>query len=150
MPGQADPGNLFPGVPQFCPPRRCFTSVACISFTGEQIPVVLPRHPPANRRDTPRPSGAKPMWINCEQVTCVFHTTRRKAEVIPLAILIVFDFSSTADEFLQFFGQLHLVAMHTLEQLFARRGQMKSTAAAVFLTKHPAHVSALQQGSNHL
>ena len=90
------------------------------------------------------------MWINCEQVTCVFHTRRRKPEVIPLATIIVFDFLSTADEFLQLFGQLHLVAMHTPEQLFARRGQMKSTAAAVFLTKHPAHVSPLQQGSNHL
>ena len=67
-----------------------------------------------------------------------------------MATIIVFDFSSTADEFLQFFGQLHLVAMHTLEQRFARRGQMKSTAAAVFLTKHPAHVSLLLQGSNHL
>ena len=142
--------DSVPRVSQFCPPRRCFTSVAFPSFTVEQIPVVLPRHPPANRRDTPRPSGAKAMWISCEQVTCVFPTRRRKPEVIPLATIIVFDFSSTADEFLQFFGQLHLAAMHAPEQLFARRGQMKSTAAAVFLTKHPAHISPLQQGSNHL
>ena len=31
-----------PGSTVLPPPRRCFASVACISFTGEQIPVVLP------------------------------------------------------------------------------------------------------------
>lgn len=31
-----------PGSTIFAPPRRCFTSVAFLSFTGEQIPEVLP------------------------------------------------------------------------------------------------------------
>ena len=54
------------------------------------------------------------------------------------------------NQFLQFLGQLQLVAVNVLEKLLARLGQMKPAAAAILLAKHAPHVASLLHGRNHL